>query len=65
MAKTTEAPKSGVYRIEIRTCTCSHDYQDAVYGKGKRVMNPIGKDAKGTSDGTHKCTVCGKKHRSK
>lgn len=36
----------------VKQCDCAHDYQDAKYGKGKRVHNP---SAKG-----YKCTVCGK-----
>lgn len=37
----------------IHICTCGHEYQDRLYGKGKRVYN-IGK--------TNKiCTVCGNK----
>lgn len=61
MAKVEQT--KGSNGIAIKICTCTHDYQDSVYGKQKRVCNPIGKDAKGTSDGTHKCTVCGKKHK--
>jgi len=39
--------------IMIYPCTCTHEYQDKLYGKGRRVYN-IGK--------THKhCTVCGNK----
>lgn len=37
----------------IKKCTCQHDFQDRVYGKGKRVHTVGGK---GTT-----CTVCGKK----
>lgn len=32
-------------------------FQDAKYGEGMRVMNPIGKDKKGV-----RCTVCGQEH---
>jgi len=38
----------------IKTCYCDHEYQDKVYGKGKRVMN---KKAEGKG---WRCTVCGK-----
>ena len=44
--------------IDIRLCNCPSEYQDAKYGKGKRVKNERVKDMK------HKgwtCTVCGKK----
>lgn len=37
------------------SCTCTHPYQDARYGSGKRVGNIVGKDAK-----TSRCTVCGR-----
>ena len=38
----------------IKECSCSPDYQDKLYGKGKRLCNPnkIG----------FKCSVCGKPH---
>lgn len=39
---------------KIIDCNCNHDYQDAKYGKGKRVANWAPKQ-----DG-HRCTVCGK-----
>ena len=32
---------------------CTHAYQDKLYGSGKRVLNPLAKDA------GHRCTVCG------
>lgn len=41
---------------KIADCVCEHAYQDAAYGKGKRVHNP-------TKDGW-KCTVCARKHSS-
>jgi hypothetical protein len=40
----------------IKPCDCKSVYQDARYGKGKRVHNP-------TTNKMHKdwrCTVCGK-----
>ena len=36
-----------------KKCTCVHEYQDKVYGKGIRLFNVGTKDAK--------CTVCGSK----
>lgn len=42
--------------IEIRKCTCEHDFQDKQYGKGNRVWNQTLKD-KGT---VYRCTVCTK-----
>jgi len=38
----------------IGACTCVSEYQDKLYGKGKRVKNP----SKKSKDG--RCTVCGK-----
>lgn len=40
----------------ILKCTCKHDYQDKVYGKGMRVHNAAGK---GKAHGKEVvCTVC-------
>ncbi len=36
---------------KIMECTCKHDYQDATYGKNKRVFNKMQSD-------TYRCTVC-------
>ena len=41
--------------MAIRRCTCKHAYQDARYGKGKRVMNKINKDKVVQR---YRCTVC-------
>jgi len=43
---------------KIKTCTCEHAGQDAIHGKGKRVMN-LTKKTVGTSP-IWRCTVCGK-----
>lgn len=40
----------------IKSCTCRHDYQDEVYGKGKRVMNRT--SLKKVSTPRARCTVC-------
>ena len=37
---------------EIIRCTCSHPFQDSVYGKSNRVANTM-------RSGQLKCTVCG------
>ena len=37
----------------IKDCTCKHKYQDARYGKNKRVHNE-------TEKKTQRCTVCEK-----
>jgi hypothetical protein len=42
--------------IAIRPCTCTSDYQDKKYGKGKRVMNPKAKNS------GHRCSVCAKEY---
>ena len=36
----------------IKRCTCTHEYQDARYGKGMRVHNKVEKNGK------WRCTVC-------
>lgn len=41
---------------KILKCTCQSEYQDSVYGKGNRVMNPYGK----SQDSGYRCTVCGR-----
>lgn len=40
--------------VTITSCTCTHDFQDSIFGPGQRVHN-IGKE------GRPICTVCGKK----
>lgn len=42
-------------------CTCTHEWQDKEYGKGKRVMNSTAKQDKDFMD--VRCTVCSKVHR--
>lgn len=39
----------------ILQCTCTHEFQDATYGKGMRVFNETGKD----QQAGYRCTVCG------
>lgn len=36
----------------IEKCSCKHDSQDALHGKGRRVFNPT------KSSGKIRCTVC-------
>lgn len=43
------------------SCTCHHEYQDLLYGKGKRVMNSTAKQDKDYME--VRCTVCSKVHR--
>lgn len=40
--------------IIIKKCECSHEEQDKMYGKGRRVFNKLDKSDKG------RCTVCGR-----
>jgi hypothetical protein len=41
----------------VKSCSCSHEYQDKTYGRGNRVHNECGgKNSKGL-----RCTVCGTK----
>jgi hypothetical protein len=42
----------------IITCTCKSEYQDKLYGKGKRVAN-VKRAGVGFTGGCV-CTVCGK-----
>lgn len=37
----------------IMNCTCKNAYQDKLYGVGKRVFNPMGKERKRA-----RCTSC-------
>lgn len=46
--------------ITKKDCNCSHSFQDQLYGKGKRLMNSIGKSTKITG---YRCTVCGKEYK--
>ena len=47
----TETPTT-----RILTCTCDHDGQDRIYGKGRRVHNLM-------ATGEYRCTVCLTKRR--
>lgn len=38
----------------IQPCSCAHEFQDKVYGKGKRVFNVMQK----TKEKKCRCTVC-------
>lgn len=42
---------------KIMKCSCQHEFQDQMYGKGMRVWNPTGKGSN-QGDG-YVCTVCG------
>jgi len=44
--------------VVIESCTCSHVYQDKLYGKGKRVHNIMLKDNHPNPKGRLRCTVC-------
>lgn len=43
---------------EISTCSCFHEVQDSIYGKGKRLFNIATK--KGAKPKNFRCTVCKK-----
>ncbi len=45
---------SGGASTALKTCTCSHSFQNERYGNGRRIMNSM-KDRKG-----YRCTVCAK-----
>jgi hypothetical protein len=38
-------------------CSCKDEWQDKIYGLGRRLMNAFGKPHKG-----YRCTVCGKEN---
>lgn len=44
----------------VKPCSCKHESQDALHGKGQRVMN-LTKKMNGTKK-MHRCTVCGALH---
>lgn len=39
----------------VKSCSCKNDYQDSVYGNGRRLFNLKKDTTKGSV-----CTVCGK-----
>lgn len=41
---------------EVSTCSCNHEVQDSLYGKGKRLFNLATK--KGAKMRNFRCTVC-------
>lgn len=43
-------------KTQLKPCKCDHPYQDAKYGKGKRLHNRVDKSANPTK---WRCTVCG------
>lgn len=48
----------------VVTCYCSHVYQDAVYGRGRRFANPVNKEQKKHPPNMEvRCTVCGMVHK--
>lgn len=44
----------------IKTCTCSHEQQDKLYGNRQRVMNLTTKGKESAK--VYRCTVCNKEH---
>lgn len=45
--------------MAIKECVCEHAFQDKMYGKQKRVMNPR---AKNSGKQEYRCTVCERVH---
>lgn len=41
---------------KVIKCSCTHKYQDKLYGEGNRLHNPLGKPSPFK---TYRCTVCG------
>jgi len=50
-----EKGKAGCGTV-IRSCSCTSDFQDKMYGRGMRVMNVGGS----STAPRYSCTVCGK-----
>ena len=44
------------FKTIIAKCTCKHEYQDSIYGKGNRLWNHA--PAKGAKPRRYRCTVC-------
>lgn len=44
--------------MRVLRCSCTHEYQDAKYGRGMRMCNPM-QSGRGAIDG-YRCSVCGK-----
>jgi hypothetical protein len=53
MAKPKKIVEDTKGASKVGPCTCSHDYQDSLYGPGKRMKNR-------QKDGKLECTVCGR-----
>lgn len=45
---------------KIVNCDCTHEFQDKIYGKGKRLARRCGKSK--TKATGYKCTVCNSNH---
>ena len=44
-------------------CNCKHEFQDKLYGIGRRLANLVNKSVKSASNNVdYRCTVCGKSH---
>jgi len=44
----------------VKTCTCIHESQDKLHGKGQRVHNPIDKNSGKPGAPKWRCSVCKK-----
>lgn len=68
LSKKVTVSEEPALRPLILSCHCKHEYQDKLYGKGKRVMNPTEKSIYGTAltntGRLYRCTVC-KRERTK
>lgn len=52
------APGSSTQGVKILTCACTSEYQDAKYGKYKRVHNLTPKSSTSGVAQQARCTVC-------
>lgn len=48
-------------KTQIVVCTCKHEFQDAEYGKGRRVTTPCNTEQE-KKNFVVRCTVCKKEH---
>jgi len=56
--KNAPAPQAEVRGYgNIRPCTCDHEYQDRLYGKGMRLHTTCKTGSPGGA--AYRCTVCG------
>lgn len=48
-------------KTPVIACSCKHEFQDSVYGKGQRMTTPNNKE-QAKKNFVVRCTVCGREH---